>query len=97
MAWPSLAFQLALSSTYVMALSVPPQSDIFLLLASRSVWVGRLLKLLAGIVAFGVAMVNSESGSGGGSMNRLVPTVGFTSSGGCPNWVWGSSNWKPVK
>src|SRR6266516_2166948 len=97
MDWPNFVFQLALLSTYVMALSVPPQSDIFLLLASRRVWVGRLLKLLAGIVAFGVAMSSSESGIGGGSMNRLVPTVGFTSSGGCPNWVWGSSNWKPVR
>src|SRR6266542_2948359 len=97
MDWPSLVFQLALLSTYVMVLSVPPQSDIFRLLASRRVWVGRLLKLLAGMVALGVAMVSSESGSGGGSMNSLVPTVGLTSSGGWPNWVWGSSNWKPVR
>src|SRR5437867_11875978 len=60
MSCASLAFQLALLSTYVMELSVPPQSDIFRLLASRSVCVGRLLKLFAGIVAFGVAMVSSE-------------------------------------
>src|SRR5919109_5375795 len=52
----SFEFQLALVSTYAIEFSVPPQSDIFLLLASLSVWVGRLAKLFAGIVAFGVSI-----------------------------------------
>src|SRR5438093_12059838 len=62
MSTASFAFHWAVLSTYLMEFSVPPQSDIFCLLASLRVWGGRAAKLVAGIVAFGVSMASSVNG-----------------------------------